>query len=203
MVNSMIKTIIFDLGGVLFTNGTKKFIQDVSTKYGVPAKVVGDVMDGEIGSRYREAKISRDEFWKLALEKLNISENVDVLEAQWIGGYELIKGTADIIFKLKEKYKVHYLSDNVKERVTAIDKKFHFMEWFDGGVYSHDVGVRKPDPKIYQVVLEKAGAKPEETVFIDDKAPALVPAEAMGIKTILFVSPEDLEIQLKNIGVLD
>ena len=198
----MIKTILFDLGGVLFTNGTKKFISDISTRYNLPRDLVKDVMDGNIGSQYRESKISRDEFWKLVLEKLNIHENIDTLEGEWINGYELIDGTKDIIFDLKKKYKVYYLSDNVKERVEAINKKYHFMEWFDGGVYSHEVGVRKPDPKIYEFVLEKANTKPEDAVFIDYKSSALEPAQKMGVQTVLFTSSQDLREKLVDLKVL-
>lgn len=63
----MIKAIIFDLGGVLFTNGTKKFIEDISARYNLDKEAVKDIMDGEIGSNYREAKITREEFWKQVL----------------------------------------------------------------------------------------------------------------------------------------
>lgn len=198
----MIKTILFDLGGVLFTNGTKKFITDISVRYNLDSNLVQNVMDGNIGSQYREAKITRDEFWKLVLEKLQINENIDTLEKEWINGYELISGTKDIVFELKKKYKTYYLSDNVKERVEAIDRKYHFMEWFDGGVYSHEVGVRKPDPKIYEFVLKKSQTQPEEAVFIDDKPSALEPAQKMGIKTILFISSEDLRDRLETLKVI-
>ena len=111
----MIKAIIFDLGGVLFTNGTKQFISDISHKYNLEQELVRDVIDGELGSQYREAKISRDEFWNSLVDKLNIKEDIQILEDQWISGYELIEGTKDAIIDLAKKYKIYYLSDNVRE----------------------------------------------------------------------------------------
>jgi hypothetical protein len=60
----MINTIISDLGGVLFTNGTKKFVKSISTRYKLDPKSVMEVMNGEIGSKYRENQISKDAFWK-------------------------------------------------------------------------------------------------------------------------------------------
>ncbi len=60
----MIKVIIFDLGGVLFTNGTKRFVDLLSTRYRIDKEKIREIMDGEIGSLYREAKISRDAFWQ-------------------------------------------------------------------------------------------------------------------------------------------
>jgi epoxide hydrolase-like predicted phosphatase len=198
----MIKTVLFDLGGVLFTNGTKKFIKEISQRYNLSEDIVTDVMDGEIGSQYREAKITRDEFWKQVVEKLHLTEDIDKLEAEWIDGYDLIEGTKDIIFELKDKYSLYYLSDNVKERVERINAKYHFMDWFKGGIYSHEVGVRKPDPKIYQFCLEKAEVKPEEAVFIDDKPQMLIPAKEMGIIPVLFTNPEDLKHQLKELELI-
>ncbi len=195
----MIKAVIFDLGGVLFTNGTKKFIQDVSQTYDLDPQLVKEVMDGELGSQYREAKITRDEFWRAALEKLSISESIDSLERQWIDGYELIEGTKDIILELSKKYKVFYLSDNVRERVDKINSKYNFLEWFEDGIFSHEVGVRKPNPEIYKYTLKKAQVNPNEAIFIDDKQSALDPAKEMGITTILFESPEQLRTRLVEV----
>jgi epoxide hydrolase-like predicted phosphatase len=198
----MIRAILFDLGGVLFTNGTKKFIQDISSKYNLDPEAVKEIMDGDIGSQYREAKITRDQFWKIVLDKLNLTEDINTLEKQWISGYDLIKGTRDIILELAKKYKVYYLSDNVRERVEKINDRYNFLEWFEDGVFSHEVGVRKPNPEIYRFALNKAKVKPTETVFIDDKQSALDPAKEMGIVTILFESPEQLQQRLIELKVL-
>jgi len=190
------------LGGVVFTNGTKKFIADISARYGITPEIILNVMDGEIGSKYREGQIGRDEFWRLVLESLPLKESADDLEKEWIGDYELIPGTKSIIEKLRRKYKVMYLSDNVKERVDKLDTRFGFISWFDGGIFSHEVGVRKPNPKIYEFALQKGNAKPEETVFIDDKPKMLEPAKKMGITGLAFESPEKLAKDLLEMGIL-
>ena len=198
----MIKAILFDLGGVLFTNGAKKFNHAIAARYNLDDDFVKSISDGEIGTKYRESKITRDEFWKYFLEKLNIKEDPDKLEKEWISYYELIEGTRDIIFDLAKKYRVYYLSDNVKERVDKLDERFGFLKWFTDGIFSHDVGVRKPDPKIYEFALRKASVLPEEVVFIDDKESSLIPARKLGVTAILFVSPEQLRNDLTNLGVL-
>ena len=189
----MITTFLFDLGGVLFTNGTNKFIKELSILHKIQEEQLKDVIDGEIGSLYRESKISRNEFWKRAKEKLHLSESADILEQKWIAGYQIISGTKEIITELSKKYQVFYLSDNVKERVDSLQTKFHFMKLFDGGVFSHEAGVRKPNPKIYEFALHISNSKPEETIFIDDKPHFLEPAKRLGITTILFTTPEELK----------
>lgn len=199
----MIKHIIFDLGGVVFTNGTKNFAKYIAEKYQKDFKETYEFLNySDIGNEYREGKITRDEFWKKAKEKLQLKEEIDELEKIWINCYDLITGTKDIIGELKPKYKLFYLSDNVRERVNALDEKFNFLQWFDDGIFSHDVGVRKPNPRIYELTLKKAQVRPEETIFIDDKESSLPPAENLGITTILFTSPEQLKEELVRIGIL-
>ena len=174
----------------------------MSSKYDIDPEIVKNIMDGDIGSQYREAKITRDQFWEIVLEKLNINENIKTLEDRWISGYNLIEGTKDIILDLAKKYKVYYLSDNVRERVERINDRYNFLSWFDDGVFSHEVGIRKPNPEIYRYILEKALVLPEEAVFVDDKQSALDPAREMGIATILFESPDQLRQKLIDLEVL-
>jgi len=55
---------------------------------------------------------------------------------------------------------------------------------FDYVVESSVSGLRKPDPKIYELVCSQASVEPKDCVFLDDIGPNLKPAQAMGIKTI-------------------
>jgi len=199
----MIKAFLFDLGGVLFSNGTKKFISYISSQYNLNEENVREIIDGNIGSQYREAKISRDEFWKHVEEKLNLKGSSDELEKEWINRYELIPETKEIISKLATNYRVYYLSDNVKERVDKLDERFHFISIFTDGIFSHNVGVRKPDPKIYQYALEKTQTPPQETVFIDDKPIMLEPAKKLGMITILFETPDKLIQELRKLNIIN
>lgn len=198
----MIKLILFDLGGVLFTDGTSKFIKSISTRYDIPLEKVSEIVNGELGLKYREAQITRDEFWNQLVSKLSLTENIIDLENEWINYYELFEKTKEIIIKLKEKYKVYYLSNNVKERAERLNEKFDYLKLFDGGVYSHEVKAIKPDPKIYEFALNKAGFLANETIFIDDKESSLEPARKMGIETILFENSDKLEADLIKLGVL-
>jgi 2-haloacid dehalogenase len=198
----MYKAVIFDLGGVLFTNGTRKFIDVISQRYNLPLEKVRKVMEEDIGTQYREGKITRDDFWKKVQDQLRITEDSNTLEDEWISGYELIDGTKDIIDELSKTYPIYYLSDNVRERIEKINAKFSFLQWFKGGVFSHEEGIRKPHPEIYKIALQKVGVAANEAVFIDDKAPFLVPAKELGMATIHFTSPQQLRNDLKQLGLL-
>ena len=198
----MVKAIIFDLGGVLFTNGTAAFVKKIVVRYGQKETTVRDVLDGKLRSLYRDAKISRDEFWKEAKEALGFHEDTKELESEWIASYELIEGTKKIIKALAKTYNVYFLSDNVRERVEQLEQKYHFLSLFSGGIFSHEVGMRKPDPRIYRMILELARVSPHEAIYIDDKPGFLIPAQKIGMTTFVFTNPELLRKDLQTCGVI-
>ena len=92
-------------------------------------------------------------------------------------------------------------TDNVQERTEAIEARFHFLQLFEGGIFSHKVGVRKPDPKIYELALQVVGKPAKEVVFIDDKPTALEPARQLGMQTIHFTDAAAVRQSLQELGV--
>lgn len=193
---------LFDLGGVVFENGTKLFITELAETYNLGREFVSGVINGEAGNNYREGKMSRDDYWKAVTKELGIKADIDALEEAWISKYNLIEETKEIIDELKKQYKLYYLSDNVRERVEKISTKHNFLEWFEGGIFSHEVGARKPQPEVYKAALEKIGVPPEEIVFIDDKEENLSPAEELGMNVLLFTDPHQLREDLIKLGVI-
>ena len=76
-------------------------------------------------------------------------------------------------------YSVYYLS-NIPEDVLALLKERGVLDRFDGGVASCEVHINKPDPRIYQALLDKYHLRADECIFIDDRADNLVAASALG-----------------------
>lgn len=197
-----IKTIIFDLGGVYFTDGTKRAIEIISKRWNLDQSLVTDVFKGKIGTAYRESKISHEEFWEQAKVALGIDASMDELSKIWLDGYVPIEGTVEIIKELRENgYEILYLSDNVQERIDYIESKYHFLQYFKSGVFSHIVGVRKPNPKIYQYALDEASNPAENCVYIDDKPNLLEEAQKLGMATIAFIDAEETRRKLIELGV--
>lgn len=198
----MVTVLAFDLGGVLFSDGTKDFVAHLHRAYGVDPARAGQLLTGDLGSRYREGRLTRDDFWSALRQTLGLSASQDDLAARWIDGYRLNEGTRDLIQELSRHHDVYYLSDNVAERVEAIERRYGFLRLFTGGVFSHEAGVRKPHPRIYQLLLERAQAKARQVVFVDDKDWALAPAEQLGMTTVLFRDSSQVRHELVRLGVL-
>ncbi|NCO97404.1 MAG: hypothetical protein COY38_02935 [Candidatus Aenigmarchaeota archaeon CG_4_10_14_0_8_um_filter_37_24] len=201
-IKGSMKAIIFDLGGVYFTNGSKFLAKYIHENFGKPeSDVAYAITDSEFGLDYRKGRISRGEYWKKLLKTLAINEDFRKLEKVVFSEYMLIPGTREVVKKLRKKYKVVYLSNNVKERVDFLRSKFNFEGDFDFGIMSNEVGLIKPDPKIYELILERLEVGPEKCVFIDDREGNLRPARELGIKTILFKDSGQLVEDLKKLGI--
>lgn len=197
----MIKGIVFDIGGVLFTNGTERAVKRIAKKFGVDESLVRGALLGELGESYRRGQISREEFWRSAKRMWG---NVNVEEASkiWHESYEPREEIFRLIEELKEKgYRIFFLSDSTEERNEHLEKHYNFLRYFEDGVFSHEVKMKKPERRIYELLLRKAGLRADELVFIDDKEEFLEPARRLGMKTVHFKNEKDLRAELKKLGL--
>lgn len=118
-----------------------------------------------------------------------------------IGG--LIQPTVAILRRLKRAgFRLHGLSNWSVEKYDLVRPKYEFFSWFDTILVSGEVKLIKPDPRIYAVLLERIGRKPEECVFVDDSQVNITTADQLGFKTIHFLSPEGLEDELRALHIL-
>lgn len=80
-------------------------------------------------------------------------------------------------------------------------QEFGLDEIFDGFLSSCWLGLRKPTRKFYDRALNIAQARPQQSLFIDDREQNLMPAHALGMRTILYQSAPQLHAELMNFGV--
>ena len=197
-----IKTVVFDLGGVYFTDGAKRFIQKMGELHGVSKEKIEEVISGELGKQYRTTEITPDIFWEKAKQHWNLEVATDELSKVWLDGYVPIEGTVSLIERLaKAGYEILFLSDNAPDRVEYLEARYKFLGKFKGGVFSHVTKARKPHEKMYKAVLDIASSPAAQCVYIDDKPHLVEPAKVLGMKVIPFSSPEQVEDGLKALGL--
>ena len=197
-------TLIFDLGGVFFTDGTDRAINVISERYSIDKKAVTEIFHGETGTMYRENKISMQMFWEIAKEKWRIeNEPTNTLVNIWHEGYIPIEGTCDIIKVLKNKgYEILYFSGSTKDRVDYLENKYHFKQYFNDGIFSFSIYSRKPALESYQQILKTASNIPQYCIYIDNHEKYLIPARQLGMCTILFTTSSNLLITLNDLNIL-
>jgi 2-haloacid dehalogenase len=118
-----------------------------------------------------------------------------------VGG--AIAGTVDLLKRLKQAgYPVYGLSNWSAETFPHMRERHDFFDLFDDMVISGEVGHVKPEPQIFQILLDKIGKPAEECLFIDDSLANIQQAQKLGFATILFQSPQQLESSLRDFKIV-
>lgn len=183
----MIKNVIFDIGNVILT-----FSRDFLLKHFYNGKDY-DTLKEHLFKDWEmldEDKISLHEYYEKVKNSLSpklYSYAKSVLD-NWEYYMSYNVGIIDLIRELKSKgYKLYILS-NMTRHFIERDYKFPILKEFDGIVYSAPIGLVKPDPKIYEYILNKYSLKAEQCLFIDDMKTNLAAAARFGIKTYHYQS---------------
>ena len=114
-----------------------------------------------------------------------------------------IPGSVEILRALKAAgYGIYGLSNWSAETFPVAYRKYDFFELLDGYIISGDVRLVKPDPAIFELMIEKIGCLARECLLIDDSAKNIEAARQLGFETILFRSSDQLETELRKLGLL-
>lgn len=169
----MIKNIIFDLGNVIVQNPTLNTVKNFFTEEN----------DAIIFNNY----IFKSEFWEMMdlgkITNLKIADEIKEQKLVNIKNYDEIKrfmlnwfskcivntDTMELGKKLKKNgYKIYILSNMAKETFEYFSSKYDFFNMVDGSVISAYEGIKKPDPKIFEILLKKYSLVADECLLIDD-----------------------------------
>tara|TARA_Y100000296_G_scaffold84667_1_gene118480 strand:- start:979 stop:1626 length:648 start_codon:yes stop_codon:yes gene_type:complete len=209
-----IKVLIFDIGGVLslgkypthpiMGKRTKGVHEYLAKKLKISLDQYFDSID-----TYYAKSITGEISEKQAINKIakNLNTTTKKLLNLYIKAYKnnfkINKFLYKFAFKLKKQgYKIAILSDQwylSKKSHKIIDQKL--IDQFDAVILSTDVGVRKPNPKIYKLIIKKIKFPAKNCVFIDNQEWNIKPAKKLGMKTILFKNNKQMILELKKLGV--
>ena len=199
----MIKAIIFDLGGVLMTDvPLKQIAEDLAEKSSLSAEEIhAHLYPTEHWNLLTLGKITEDEYWGNFLQVSNINMDRKYLKDKVRSSLYPLRHSARIIKLLKNHYKLGVLSNHAKAWSEYMIQTFDLFKSFDQMIFSCDVGLRKPDPEIYEIALDQLKCDAEDCIFIDDKKRNTDAAEKLGIKGIVFEEYLKLVDDLSRSGV--
>jgi 2-haloacid dehalogenase len=125
----------------------------------------------------------------------------DLIRAYDLRYEESISGpiwpTVKVLRALKDAgYPLYGLSNWPADKYELVRPKYEFFSWFDDIVVSGKVRIAKPDPRIFELLLERIGRPPRECIFIDDSPRNIAAAQRLGFQTILFHSAGQLKQEL-------
>ncbi len=114
----------------------------------------------------------------------------------------IIEDSVAVLAELKDRgEKVYAITNFSREKWAECLIRFPFLQSFDGVVVSAHERVIKPDPAIYEILLQRYGLSASDCIFIDDSAKNIEAARGVGMKAVHFVEPIDLRSELTGHGV--
>ncbi|RMF56230.1 HAD family phosphatase [Candidatus Woesearchaeota archaeon] len=195
------KAVIFDCGGVLVPNIDDN-MHHLNKLFDCTQKEVIRTYFKHLHA-FEKGRISKKEFWEFFNKRFDKRVPVEKIEKRLFKGIKMYPIMRRLLKALKKDYIIALLTNNT-QWLYDLDKREDFLKYFSKKhvVSSHEVGMRKPELRIYRLMLKRLGLKPAEAVFIDDLYVNVKAAKKVGIEAIRCKSPEQVVRDLKKIGVL-
>lgn len=211
MKNSKIRNIIFDLGDVILNIDVpiaSKSFGELSGKE--QAEIMKIFKENDLFRQFETGVLDEPTFRNYVREILNLPDfSDDAIDTAWNSLLlDLPPERVELLKKLSQNYRLFLLSNTSSIHITQVNKILKAStgieklgDLFETVFLSYEMGLMKPDPRIYTQVLEQAGLVAEETLFLDDNADNIKAASEVGIETIHVQKPVTILEYLKDYAV--
>ncbi len=187
-----IQAVLFDIGGVLLRTEDQEPRRKWERRLGLPARGLADaVFNCETARLASVGQATQQDVWRAVAERFRLDDaKLRDLQRDFWAGDRLDEQLLRYLIDLRPRYKTGVLS-NAWPGLRAL-----YAQWFgltddlvDVMIYSGEVGVMKPDARIYHLALERLQVPAESVVFVDDFIENVAGAQAVGMRAVHFASP--------------
>jgi 2-haloacid dehalogenase len=194
------KTIIFDLGGVLLDWNPHRLYAPYFNSSTEIDRFLHEINFAEWNMHQDAGRPFHEGVAVLSAQFPHYAHLIRAYHERWEDSVPgAIDGTVDILKRLKrDGVPLYALTNFSAETFPIMRRRFDFLGLFEYILVSGEVGLVKPDPAIYRLMLKKIGRPARECLFIDDSAKNVAAAKEMGFDTIHFQSPEQLKTELQG-----
>ncbi len=212
MVTATVTAGIFDFSGVMTTSpleGVFDYEKSLGLEKGkLLSLIMGDAnSDGDDPwHRLERGEIPGVEFWKhlkeQAMSQLGVEVDFNDLARSFLKGFKARPRMISLVGELKGRIRTGLLTNNVKEFGGYWRSMVPVEELFDEIIDSSEVGLRKPDPRVYELALDRLGSIPEQTFFVDDFEANVKAAIDAGMIGIVFDDEDKVIARVKELSGL-
>jgi glucose-1-phosphatase len=198
-----ITTLVFDFGNVLGFFSHRQAAEQLAAYSDLaPEAIQAFLFDADLEEAFEAGRLSSAEL----MDSVRTHCRVHCTEEQFRAAYaDMFHPNPDICTLLpgfKERFRLLLLSNTNELHCAQFTRQFaDTLGWFDGLVYSHQVGVRKPDRRIFDHCLSLAGCPASECLFIDDLPANIAGAQAAGWQGLVYREGDDLRFRLAALGI--
>lgn len=199
----MIDALLFDLGNVLIRWDPRNHYRD---RFSSIDEMEAFLTEVATSAWNHEMDLGKPFAQAIAERRARYPQHAELL-GEWKSQWErMLDGEIEESVALLDEvrrggYRIAALTNWSAETYPIAKARFPFLDWFDDVVISGVEGIAKPDPAIFALALRRTRFVAERTVFIDDNLPNIVGAQAAGMKTVHFTSPEQCRAELRALGV--
>jgi 2-haloacid dehalogenase len=200
-----IKNIVFDLGGVLIDWNPRYLYRKIFTSLEKMEYFLESVCSPHWNEQQDAGRPFSTATAELIAQFPHYKDEIQAYDLRW---EEMLSGPIEASVSLLEKislakrYRLLALSNWSQEKFGIAENRFSFLKYFEDIVVSGRIGLKKPDPQIFQFLCSKHSIVPQETVFIDDSVANIQSAAQLGFLALHYKSTEELENQLIKLGIL-
>lgn len=211
MKNSNIKHIIFDLGDVILNiNVPLAYGEFVKLSGKTKEEILESVQEHQLFQKFETGQIDENAFRNLVRSILELPEiDDDTIDAAWNSLLlDMPLERIELLQNLAKNYQLYLLSNTSSVHITQVNKILErtsglksLDDLFTKVFLSYEMGLMKPDLKIYQEVMQQAGLEANETMFLDDNLDNIAAAASLGIHAIHVQKPTTILEYLKDYAV--
>jgi epoxide hydrolase-like predicted phosphatase len=182
-----IKATIWDFSRVLLQPLMADPHTFIAHELGIDPLKFANYFNGEENARMDLGEESETEFYRRVIREQGLEmDALHIFERYFFDLFNVNEELINYIRKSRPQFKTAICSNFSSLLRPLLEKKWKIIDVFDVLVISNEVKLLKPDPRIYQLTLERLHVKPHEAVFIDDTEKNVAGAQALGIHGILF-----------------
>lgn len=197
-----IRLIISDFGGVICTFDYRIFCERLARRiHRTPQRVFAAAFGDRLQADFETGKLSGREYHRAVMARLDAEVPYEEFSPMFGDIFTEIPATCDLLRRLRARYPLYLLSDTNEIHFGHVRKTVAALSVFDEFIVSYQVGVMKPDPRIYQEALRRSGLPAGACVFVDDRPANVEGAAGLGLHAVRFESPAQVADALLRLGV--
>jgi putative hydrolase of the HAD superfamily len=197
----MIRALITDFGGVLVRTRTHRSRRALEERLGLqPGTLENRVFGGEISLRAQHGAISEDEFWLEVARDLDCARirlTPQAFRTEFFADDFLDEELVAFIRSMRPQLKTGLISNAWSGMRDMIHTTVPIADVFDALVISAEEKMMKPDPRIYQLALDRLNVRAGEAIFLDDVQVNIDACAALGMRGVHFKSSEQAQRDIR------
>ncbi len=196
---------MFDLGNVIINISFDKIFEYWAQATGRAVREIKQRFEfDDVYAQFERGSITPTAYRKYVSQKLELHLSDDEFDSGWNNLYlDAAPGIAQLLQDIKSRFRLIALTNTNEIHAQQWKKKYAaLLSHFERVFCSSEIGARKPEKKVYEIVLQYLEVDPPRVIYFDDSPKNVEVASTIGIKGVVVKSPQELVDVLTKLDIL-